>query len=78
MGKNSNKDKESLKAKLGKAAGEVGAGAEVKEVKKAVEENTTVDSDAIQEAIQLEDREEGYNSSAQAEEEDALLREFGF
>jgi len=74
MGKNSNKDKESLKAKLGKAAdAEV-----VEEVKEAVEENTMVDSDAIQEAIQLEDREEEYNSSAQAEEEDALLREFGF
>lgn len=73
MGKNSNKDKESLKAKLGKAGAEV-----VEEVKEAVKENTIVDSDAIQEAIQLEDREEGYNSSAQAEEEDALLREFGF
>lgn len=74
MGKNSNKDKKSLKAKLGKAAGaEV-----VKEVEEAVKENTMVDPDAIQEAIQLEDREEGYNSSAQAEEEDALLREFGF
>jgi len=74
MSKNSNKDKESLKAKLGKAAdAEV-----VEEVKEAVEENTMVDSDAIQEAIQLEDKEEGYNSSAQAEEEDALLKEFGF
>ena len=73
MGKNSNKDKKNLKAKLGKAAG-----AEVKEVEEAVKENTMVDPDAIQEAIQLEDKEEGYNSSAQAEEEDALLREFGF
>lgn len=72
MSKNSNKDKESLKAKLGKAAAEANAGAE------AVKENTMVDPDAIQEAIQLEDREEGYNSSAQAEEEDALLKEFGF
>lgn len=33
---------------------------------------------AIQEAIQLEDDEREYSSSAQAQEEDALLKEFGF
>ena len=42
------------------------------------EDNTIVDPDAIQEAIRLEDDEKEYASSAQAEEEDALLKEFGF
>lgn len=42
------------------------------------ENNESVDPDAIQEAIQLEDSEGEYSSSAQAQEEDALLKKFGF
>lgn len=39
---------------------------------------SVIDTDVIEEAIKLEDAEDGYDSSAQAKEEDALLAEFGF
>lgn len=43
----------------------------------AAEDNNSL-VDTIQEAIQLEDDEGEYASSTQAQEEDELLKEFGF
>lgn len=68
-------NKKGLKAKADRdiTANAAAEGAEAED-----EDNTIVDPDAIQEAIRLEDDEKEYASSAQAEEEDALLKEFGF
>lgn len=68
-------NKKGLKAKADRDTTAIAA-AEVAEAED--EDNTLIDPDAIQEAIRLEDDEKEYASSSQAEEEDALLKEFGF